>query len=256
MTWARIDDTFHDDPRVAACSLSGVGALTVSLTWSNRHLCDGWVSRAVMAQRAGELFESIESELLRLALWTVAERNGLPGYQLAADLVALQPSRDTVERERAAWRRRQRRARGRRASGMSRSDTAVTHGVVTRDEAVSHGHVTESRPLPLPLPVHKEQELEKQERAPGAPIRDSGFPAVADLRRIRSRETDDGTPAVSVLTALAVKELADDLKKCGDESELADRLKWLAAGRNIKYDGHSIGEAIDRATARTRAGGE
>src|SRR5262245_4061754 len=116
MPWVRLDDSFGDDARVAACALEAFGVLIVSLIWSNRHLSDGWVSRSVMGQRAAPRFEIVESELLRLGFWTAADRNGLPGYQIAADLVSLQPSRDTVERDRAAWRRRQRRSRRRKGA--------------------------------------------------------------------------------------------------------------------------------------------
>jgi hypothetical protein len=140
MPWVRLDDSHHDDPRVLAVSLAAVGLLHIGLIWASRHLTDGWVSEQMLRSRAGRSIEKLTAALERVNLMTRSEREGIPGWRIADDLVALQPTREQVERQRAAARDRQQRHRGsqpdenvtdNRLTPESRRDINVTDAVVT-----------------------------------------------------------------------------------------------------------------------------
>jgi hypothetical protein len=87
---------------------------------------------------------------------------------------------------------------------------------------------------------------ERQERALARTHSLNGV-EIRMARRLRSRETTNGKPAVRVITALARHILAEspDL----DEGELMERVKRGCARANLEYAG-SVGAAIDRARAQ------
>lgn len=101
---------------------------------------------------------------------------------------------------------------------------------------------------------------EKQEHAPSAPARsvetvenaDSGQELrVQLLRRARSQETADGRPAIRVITALARHVLLRHRNET-DDGELREILKTACAKANLKYDGATVGEGIERARAHLK----
>jgi hypothetical protein len=68
------------------------------------------------------------------------------------------------------------------------------------------------------------------------------------LRRMRSRETVDGRPAVRVIAALARDVLLRHRSET-DDGELRELLKSACAKANLKYDGASVTDGIERARA-------
>jgi hypothetical protein len=104
---------------------------------------------------------------------------------------------------------------------------------------------------------------EKQEHAPSASSHavedvessDSGRKLrVQLLRRARSKETPDGRPAVKVIAALARHVLLRHRSET-DDGELREILKTACAKANLKYDGASVGEGIERARAHLQRKG-
>jgi len=101
---------------------------------------------------------------------------------------------------------------------------------------------------------------EKQEHAPSASIcsveavenSESGQDSRISLhRRIRSQETADGRPAVRVISALARHVLLRHRTET-DDGELREFLKAACAKANLKYDGASVTDGIDRARAHLK----
>lgn len=75
MAWARMDDGFHDHPKVDGLSLAAVGLWTLCFTWCNRHLGSdrlppGFVPASRVKKLAGGRYVH---ELVDAGLWEVAE---------------------------------------------------------------------------------------------------------------------------------------------------------------------------------------
>lgn len=72
MTWARLDDSIVDHPKVLETPLAALGLFTLGLAYAARHLTDGRLSAAAVRQLArGD--ESLPAALVRSGLWE-AER--------------------------------------------------------------------------------------------------------------------------------------------------------------------------------------
>lgn len=75
MAWARIDDGFHDHPKVDELSLGAVGLWTLCLTWAHRHRrtasVAGHVTDARVRKVAGKNGEKFAAELVAARLWDV-----------------------------------------------------------------------------------------------------------------------------------------------------------------------------------------
>lgn len=80
MGWARIDDGFHDHPKVDDLSLAAIGLWTVCLTWTHRHrrtaLRQGHVTEARVRKAAGEQGKALSAELVEARLWEPQEDIG------------------------------------------------------------------------------------------------------------------------------------------------------------------------------------
>lgn len=88
---------------------------------------------------------------------------------------------------------------------------------------------------------------EEQEHAPNGAETSINDVRTRMLRKERSRETDDGKPAVRVIAALARHIIAAHPDY--DEGELMDAVKVQCARANLEYAG-VVGAAIDRARAQ------
>jgi hypothetical protein len=108
VSWIRIDDDLHDDPRVVEIPPAAYGLLLICLGWAARHLTNGWVSAAVVRQRGGEQATTLSEALTRVGLWAPKPRNEQDGYEVAADIMRWQ-----LTAEQLAERRRQRAEAGR-----------------------------------------------------------------------------------------------------------------------------------------------
>jgi hypothetical protein len=214
MPWIRLDDDHHDDPRILAVSLSAVGLLHVALGWSCRQLGDGWVPAVFLESRARRATDRILRELSARKLVTAEARDGVPGWRIAADLVALQPSREEVLRDRENARERQRRSR------LSRSGHSVTHGG-NAEPSRCDSAVTD----PVVTPV-------SQDPGPSRPVPDRSTKSRAGAQRSPVSMTI--AEAKSHLTA-AVHELIESgdpyVDRLGqpNDSALLDELKVIAA---------------------------
>lgn len=83
MAWARMDDDFHDHPKVEGLSLAAIGLWTVNLTWAYRHrrtaAIVGFIPEARVRKLAGRHYETLTRELTtappgkKHGLWEPAE---------------------------------------------------------------------------------------------------------------------------------------------------------------------------------------
>lgn len=67
MAWARMDDDFHDHPKVEGLSLAAIGLWTVNLTWAYRHrrtaAIPGFIPEARVRKLAGKHYDTLTTEL-------------------------------------------------------------------------------------------------------------------------------------------------------------------------------------------------
>jgi hypothetical protein len=237
MPWTRLDDGFADDPRIVELDAgSPIALLVLGLVWATKQLTDGWVSLAYLRGRCGDV-EAHMVQLERVGLATRRDRDGLSGWQLAEDLVALQPTRAQVERDRADMRMRQQRHRAKQREQAERRHAARTrrggHNDVTRDSvhASRSGHEAVAAVSPAPDPARPDPDGQDQEPRVGA-------------RRSRN---DDWTTTSAIRNHLkAAAHASLDEEPDVSDGELAEGVKQAAAAcRAVDYNGRNVQQIVD-----------
>lgn len=197
MPWVKLSDDLYADPRVAEAGASAFGLLVAMLCYSNHMLMDGFVP-AAMAGRlvTPDARQSTEKMIDRLGsarLLTPVNRNGIDGYAITPDLVAMQPTREQVEADRHAAKARKDRWKERE---QNRKGTATER----RSAHVPNGHGT-PLPDPEPDPVPEVGEIQTSGKGERGKPR-SGARAVGAARRKLAplavvHHDDDGEPSTN-----------------------------------------------------------
>lgn len=82
MSWARLDDGWHDHPKVVAAGLDGAGLWTMCLTWAHKARrtspTPGVVPEAVVARFAGAKAKKLSARLHEVGLWDAKTDAGWP----------------------------------------------------------------------------------------------------------------------------------------------------------------------------------
>lgn len=89
MTWAKLDDSFYDDPKVVAAGNEAAGVYCRALSYCGKHLTDGLVPEAIAGLIAGK--RRPITKLLEVGLWDRAE----DGYSVC-DYLRFNPSKAEV----------------------------------------------------------------------------------------------------------------------------------------------------------------
>lgn len=107
MTWAKLSDTFHDDPDVDELSLEAVGTFALMLSYCGRHETDGKLSptRAAALARGKR---KVVDELVTGRFLTESD-----GGFVVRSWLKYQPTKSELDEKRASWRDRQSRHRDR-----------------------------------------------------------------------------------------------------------------------------------------------
>ena len=135
MTWFKVDDNLAFHPKVLQAGNAAMGLWVRAGSWSAQQLTDGVIPDSILPS-IGTVKQA--ETLVRVGLWTRGATSW-SFHQWSGD--GRQPTRATVEAERAASAERQRKHR--EEKGLSRRDNTVSH-------TVSHGNVT---PLVTPTPT-------------------------------------------------------------------------------------------------------
>lgn len=173
MPWVTLSDDLPDDPRVAEAGAAAFGLLVAMLCYSNRMLMDGFVPAAVAGRLvAVEGRHGIDKLLDRLGavgLLQAVSRDGIDGYDIAADLVARQQTREKVlalRRERAEAGRL-----GGLRSGETRREQRESKREATCFDTASRGLEADGKqkgaPYPNPYPNPTPNDLEIQTSGKG-----------------------------------------------------------------------------------------
>lgn len=104
MTWFKVDDGFWSHPKTLALPPGAVALWVRAGSYCGKHLTDGFVSQTILPMLQGTEADALE--LVASGLWKPCE-----GGWAFHDWCAYQDTREAVERRRAAWKDRQRRAR-------------------------------------------------------------------------------------------------------------------------------------------------
>lgn len=162
MAWARLDDGFHDHPKVDGLSLAAVGLYTLCLTWAHRHrrtaVRPGHVSEARVAKVAGKQAPRLAAELVEATLWEV--ETGLGGY-LIHDFADYLPKERDLEDRREAGRKGARK----RWEGHSKPDGNLPSTSMASDSSRASAPAFPTRPDP----THTQEQ--PQDLAPAKPTR-------------------------------------------------------------------------------------
>jgi hypothetical protein len=142
MTWAKFDDAFWSHPKVLRAGNEAVGAFVRMVCYCAQHLTDGRIDRATALSIAGR--EKVLAALVSVGLLDDLGSDGLAvhGY------LERNPSRSTVERDRASNRDRQRRFAEnshakRKASQVPNAVSNASRNAVTNDAPVPSRPVQE-----------------------------------------------------------------------------------------------------------------
>lgn len=129
MAWVRLDDQFHDHPKVVDLGPVAEALFVRGLTYAARYLTDGFVPAGVL-RRMVDMDAVAEAErLVACGLWEPAA-----GGWTIHDYLDYQPSRQRAIEDRAANARRQGEWRERKRNATVtalRSVTGVTRNAVT-----------------------------------------------------------------------------------------------------------------------------
>lgn len=146
MAWFKVDDGFHDHPKVDNLSLEAIGLWIMCATWSSRHLTDGVVPFARIVKLGGNA--ELCSELVRANMWRTSEDvrdAGSPNTYEYVNWGDWNPTKDDVQEDRKKARERMKNLRSKQ------SDQGKRSGEQTANERRTSGDVRDpvpSRPVP------------------------------------------------------------------------------------------------------------
>lgn len=119
MSWFKVDDRFHSHPKVIAVDNASIGLWTKAGSWCADALTDGRLPTKIV-QQFGTVRQA--NQLVDAGLWEKTDE----GYRFH-DWDSMNPSRDQVESDRAALKKRMRKFRTRHGNGVGNgSRNAVT----------------------------------------------------------------------------------------------------------------------------------
>ncbi len=261
MPWARLDDHSHSDARLLALSDSAHRMWTCGLVFCSLNLTDGLIPihaihtfgiRARNKERVAEELCTPYAPGVQ-ALWRKVEG----GYHVN-NYLDWNDSRNEVLAQRAKAKERIERHRGKcrfprvLRGAMNGVCNDVAYALRTANNAPNERSEKHDTTYHVPQYVQKQereiarsQRMEISESEPAQRLNER----IRHHRRKRSQETDDGRPTVNVIAALA----RDVLHRHPDETddgELRELLKAACSRANLKYDGRSVGDALEQAKAQ------
>jgi hypothetical protein len=78
VSWARLDDNFHDHPKVQQCPVAAIGLWTLCFTWAHRHMGAsgmplGFIPRTLPRHFCGQKSTQLVQKLVSSGLWNETE---------------------------------------------------------------------------------------------------------------------------------------------------------------------------------------
>jgi hypothetical protein len=218
VTWFKVDDGLHSHPKWRAATKGARSLWTTAGSWSADNLTDGVVPDYMLSVLDGTLKEA--AELVRVGLWEVI-KGGWVFHQWNEE--GRQPTRESVERERAAAKERQRRARDK--ARESRRDDGVT-------DADSHGPPDPTRPDP----TRNENTSSSHNFTRGAPSVDDDDLAEAKQRLEELIEAGVEIMNVPAYTAAVLRDIREERTGAKVDCWYGCDKGWILVGEPDDYD--------------------
>lgn len=135
MAYARIDDGIIDHPKVLEAGEDARDLFIIGVIWCNKHLTDGRIPKAALGVLSQKKTAKRNAEaLVRVGLWY---DHG--DHWQVHDYLDWNPSREEVEKQRAASAERMRKSRARRRG--DRATNATVAAQPARNSAATDAHV-------------------------------------------------------------------------------------------------------------------
>ena len=217
MAWVKIDDQFHDHPKVLEVGPLAEALYIRGLAYAARYLTDGYIPAAHL-RRMGDLDAMEEAgKLVEAGLWDPCEK----GYQIH-DYLDYQPSAEKVNADREAARIRMEKAR---SGKQPAKPEPRSNEVPANNERSSHNPVP-SRPTPN-QEVPDGTSERAREPATEKPKRKHKLPDEFTV-------TDEMREWVAAKTDIPPSEVDPETDKFRDHFTASGetKLDWIAAWRN------------------------
>jgi hypothetical protein len=218
MVWFKVDDKFHDHPKVRRLgkdALAAVGLWTTCGSWAADNTTDGFIPKLIASRY--DVRGRLASKLVDVGLWSRVDHGDEPGYQFH-QWDEYQPTAASIEADRQEWRDKkaaQRKGKGKKSPGDTRGTPQGT------PPKSPQGNLQGSPagfpdPVPVPFSGHPGEEgspfLGARENAPPPPkcqahINHNGDPgpcrACGDARRANQAwHADQETRRLELAAAL------------------------------------------------------
>ncbi len=230
MPWFKVDDAIHSHPKFIDLPMSAVGLWTIAGAWCAQYLTDGLITTR-QVRRLGAEPEDIDA-LLDVGLWVEVEG----GYQFH-DWGDYQPTRESVEEDRAKARARMARAR---AAKSPRDTTGTTPDRSPERAPDVRANTRRSSDNPDPTRPDPEPNGSEGDTAPAPPTPPTPIKPSKPTRRA-TRLPEGWEPSPDVIQAMATEHpqinLEAEHRKFTDHFQAAPDSKarktdWDATWRN------------------------
>lgn len=120
MSWFKIDDGFYDHPKIAQLPNAAIGLWVKCGSWCAKHETDGVITMTQIKALKGTKAQI--DALISAGLWVQIESNLRVKAYSFHDWDEYQPTREMREEERALWREKKRKSRGRKLDKLRQSE--------------------------------------------------------------------------------------------------------------------------------------
>lgn len=251
MSYVRVESSVPLHPKFLKAGPAASWLWLCGLAYCQEALTDGFIAKEALTFLGVPKPLPMAAVLVSVALWH--EVDG--GWQIH-NYLQHNNSADYIRKVRSD--RREAGKRGGRPRKHVEPQTVNLFGLLTGKQSAKHlAKQTENPSTATTVQVARSVRTEKQERAdaPAFAVDEERInrleARIRQHRRRRSRETDDGRPAESVIAALARDVLTTHPDET-DDGELRELLKTACARANLKHDGQSVGNALEVAKAQVR----
>lgn len=256
MTWFRIDDKFHDHPKVRRLGkdrLPAIGLWSACGSWAADTLSDGFVPSEVV--RRFDPRERYAARLVETGLWSAAEHRGETGYCFH-QWTDYQPTRSEVEDRRAE------RADAGRKGGLKSGQARAGRGSKAEATASADAQAVASD---VASPVASRLVEANANPDPTRPIPKTSCGPVDDVTHVDQRASNldlaaravaamIGTSRPNAIRNSLVKRAAMLLDDGGDPVDLAPALaEWRKTiNARVTWLDHKFADAASRREAAAR----
>jgi hypothetical protein len=240
VSWARIDDGFHDHRKVVDLDLAAVGLWTLCLTWAHKARktapTPGLVPKSVVRRFAGARAKKLSGELVAAGLWDEETPGGWPIH----DFDAFLPRYDSEQAKAAG-------SAGGKARAAKQTASKPLGDPLTESQAdrlADSSTRASARRNPVPVPGPEEPTGSPRFDPESLVTRENDSPAIQVVKRWARASRQAGFNPVEEMTTW-VGNLALNFLAEGNDLELTLEAADLAGAKGSKWLLDFVGPAIE-----------